>query len=280
MIICVVTVCYCEMFWAHLPHRLSSLTNDRHVWFFGLGLCVDWDASYSSQVFNYLFQSQLWSIGISRIVTSGGSEFHNISWRHTATTPGTGLLLARRRSVAGPKVGDYSWHGTTPGPWHRYTDTHTDTVTVTDLSDCDLRPVSLSVPVVWHLTFTDSGSMFFTISTISWYSYTHGFNKIYTCGGVRIDFGASNQGRFLDERTFTLPIICHHYYICLHSTCGLNEFRFRLEGSVYLLKFFYALRALPVLSRLLYSHILLILSLSSPPSSLSATTINTQLQAA
>ena len=80
--------------------------------------------------------------------------------------------------------------------------------------------------------------MFFTISTISWYSYTHGFNKIYTCGGVRIDFGASNQGRFLDERTFTLPIICHHYYICLHSTCGLNEFRFRLEGSVYLLKFF------------------------------------------
>ena len=36
--------------WAHLPHRLSSLTNDRHVWFFGLVLCVDWDASYSSQV--------------------------------------------------------------------------------------------------------------------------------------------------------------------------------------------------------------------------------------
>ena len=33
---------------------------------------------------------------------------------HTATTPGTGLLLAR--SVAGPKVGDYFWHGTTPGP--------------------------------------------------------------------------------------------------------------------------------------------------------------------
>ena len=111
--ICVVTVCYCEMFWAHLPHRLSSLTNDRHVWFFGLVLCVDWDASYSSQVFNSLFQSQLWSI-----VTSGGSAFHNISWRHTATTPGTGLLLAR--SVAGPKVGDYSWHGTTPGPWHRH----------------------------------------------------------------------------------------------------------------------------------------------------------------
>ena len=40
------------------------------------------------------------------IVTSGGSAFHNISWRHTATTPGTGLLLAR--SVAGPKVGDYT----------------------------------------------------------------------------------------------------------------------------------------------------------------------------
>ena len=59
-------------------------------------------------LFNSLFQSQLWSI-----VTSGGSAFHNISWRHTAATPGTGLLLAR--SVAGPKVGDYSWHGTTPG---------------------------------------------------------------------------------------------------------------------------------------------------------------------
>ena len=28
-------------------------------------------------------------------------------WRHPATTPGTRLLLAR--SVAGPKVGDYSW---------------------------------------------------------------------------------------------------------------------------------------------------------------------------
>ena len=114
-IICVITVCYWQMFWAHLPHRLSSLTNDRHVWFFGLVLCVDWDASYSSQVSNSLFQSQLWSI-----VTSGGSAFHNISWRHTATrpsTPGTGLLLAR--SVAGPKVRDYSWQGTTPGPWHR-----------------------------------------------------------------------------------------------------------------------------------------------------------------
>ena len=72
-------------------------------------ICVDWDASYSSQVFHSLFQSQLWSK-----VTSGGSAFHNTSWRHTATTPGTGLLLAR--SVAGPKVGDYSWHGTTPGP--------------------------------------------------------------------------------------------------------------------------------------------------------------------
>ena len=33
---------------------------------------------------------------------------------YTATTPGTGLLLDR--SVAVPKVGDYSWHGTTPGP--------------------------------------------------------------------------------------------------------------------------------------------------------------------
>ena len=30
-------------------------------------------------------------------------------WRHTATTPGTGLLA---RCVAGPKVGDYFWHGT------------------------------------------------------------------------------------------------------------------------------------------------------------------------
>ena len=40
-----------------------------------------------------------------------------INWRHAATTPGTGLLLAR--SVAGPKVGDYSWHGTSPGPCHR-----------------------------------------------------------------------------------------------------------------------------------------------------------------
>ena len=29
------------------------------------------------------------------ILTSGGSAFHNISWRHTVTTPGTGLLLAR-----------------------------------------------------------------------------------------------------------------------------------------------------------------------------------------
>ena len=43
----------------------------------------------------------------------------NVSYRcdyswHTATTPGAGLLLAR--SIAGPKVGDYSWHGTTPGP--------------------------------------------------------------------------------------------------------------------------------------------------------------------
>ena len=45
--------------------------------------------------------------------TSGGSALHNIIWRHTVTTLGTGLLLAR--SVAGPKVGDYSWHGTTPG---------------------------------------------------------------------------------------------------------------------------------------------------------------------
>ena len=58
-------------------------------------ICIDWDANYSSQVFNSLFQSQLWSI-----VTSGGSAFHNISWRHTATTPHC----------------DYSWHGTTPGP--------------------------------------------------------------------------------------------------------------------------------------------------------------------
>ena len=34
---------------------------------------------------------------------------------HTAVaTPGTGLFLAR--SVAVPKVGDYSWHGTTTGP--------------------------------------------------------------------------------------------------------------------------------------------------------------------
>ena len=33
---------------------------------------------------------------------------------NTATTPGTGLLLDR--GVAVPKVGDYSWHGTTPGP--------------------------------------------------------------------------------------------------------------------------------------------------------------------
>ena len=37
-----------------------------------------------------LYFSHNWSI-----VTSGGSAFHNISWRHTATTPGTGLLLAR-----------------------------------------------------------------------------------------------------------------------------------------------------------------------------------------
>ena len=32
--------------------------------------------------------------------------------------PGT-LRLLLACSVAGPKVGDYSWHGTTPGPWHR-----------------------------------------------------------------------------------------------------------------------------------------------------------------
>ena len=38
-------------------------------------------------------------------------------WRHTATTPGTVLLLDC--SVAMPKVGDYFWHGTTSGPWHR-----------------------------------------------------------------------------------------------------------------------------------------------------------------
>ncbi len=93
---------------AHLPHSPSSLTNDHHVWFFGLVLCVDWNASYSSQVAyvtcrlcpnqwiillknrvlcyknsninvvinnsTYLFQSQLWSI-----VTSSGSAFHNIN---------------------------------------------------------------------------------------------------------------------------------------------------------------------------------------------------------
>ena len=38
----------------------------------------------------------------------------NVSYRcdyswHTATTPGTGLLLDRTLAV--PKVGDYSWHG-------------------------------------------------------------------------------------------------------------------------------------------------------------------------
>ena len=36
-----------------------------------------------------------------------GRHFY-VSW-HTPTTPGLGLLLDR--SVAVPKVGDYSWHG-------------------------------------------------------------------------------------------------------------------------------------------------------------------------
>ena len=48
------------------------------------------------------------------VVLGNNIVFKKYRWRHTATTPGTGLLLAR--SVAGPKVGDYSWHGTTPGP--------------------------------------------------------------------------------------------------------------------------------------------------------------------
>ena len=51
------------------------------------------------------------------IATHFGTVNISYRWRHTATTPGTGLHLAR--SVAGPKVGEYSWHGTTPGPWHR-----------------------------------------------------------------------------------------------------------------------------------------------------------------
>ena len=33
---------------------------------------------------------------------------------NTATTPGTGLFLDR--GVAVPKVGDFSWQETTPGP--------------------------------------------------------------------------------------------------------------------------------------------------------------------
>ena len=108
MIICVVTVCYCELFWAHLPHRLSSLTK----WSPRV-ICRTRSATWRMVLYLIIYFSHNWSI-----VTSGGYAFHNISWRHTATTTGTGLLLAR--SVAGPKVGDYSWHGTTPGPWHRY----------------------------------------------------------------------------------------------------------------------------------------------------------------
>ena len=85
-------------------------------------------------LFNYLFQSQLWSI-----VTSGGSAFHNINitcsvtktfsatnclWYDTITDIML-LLLLRNHSDAfrhrkclislAPPC-DYSWHGTTPGP--------------------------------------------------------------------------------------------------------------------------------------------------------------------
>ena len=54
-----------------------------------------------------IFKRHLW-ISHTALTTPGSN---------TATTPGMGLLLGR--SVAVPKVGDYSWHGTTPGPWHR-----------------------------------------------------------------------------------------------------------------------------------------------------------------
>ena len=35
---------------AHLPHKFVDKFNDHHVRFFGLVLCVDWNASYSSHV--------------------------------------------------------------------------------------------------------------------------------------------------------------------------------------------------------------------------------------
>ena len=66
-----------------------------------------------------MIRSLIWCCCYSvTIATHFGTVNISYRWCHPATTPGTGLLLAR--SVAGPKVGDYSWHGTTPGPWHRY----------------------------------------------------------------------------------------------------------------------------------------------------------------
>ena len=65
----------------------------------------------------------MWLISQSVDHTSHDAYFKkaylNVSYRcdyswHTATTPDMGLPLAR--CVAVPKVGDYSWHGTTPGP--------------------------------------------------------------------------------------------------------------------------------------------------------------------
>ena len=92
-----------------------------------------WRHLANGTLFNYLFQSQLWSI-----VTSGGSAFHNINITCSVTKTFSGtkclcydtitdimLLLLRNHSdafrhrkclipLALPC--DYSWHGTTSGP--------------------------------------------------------------------------------------------------------------------------------------------------------------------
>ena len=91
----------------------------------------------------------------------------NLLMSHTAvttpgTTPGTGLLLAR--SVAVPKVGDYSWHGTTPGPWHRPLSSR---ATHFDFVPCLPSSCTLSYPPWYCPTIFSWASPFFSFLALA-----------------------------------------------------------------------------------------------------------------
>ena len=83
--------------------------------------CVDGSANYPSQVLHVAYLPTSGSYFSRCLLISSLNVAYRCDYSlvgptpwYTATTPGTGLLLDR--SVAVPKVGDYSWHGTTPGP--------------------------------------------------------------------------------------------------------------------------------------------------------------------